>query len=200
MFSTWLGIVLLFLVFGLFVWVVIGASPRGDTYEVKRARVREEKLKTLHEEESKALTSYGWVDKAKGVAHVPIERAMELTMADLAKKKPAPAGPIATPQPAVAPAPAASPAPAGVSVPPQPSGSATPKPISQEGPNSMIRGQPTSTYNPVPAPPGTQPGPSATPAASPGAPSQQAPRSPAPTPTTTPPASPLPVRGKSPSP
>ena len=37
MFSTWFGVVLLFVVFGLFVWVVIGASPRSDTYEEKRA-------------------------------------------------------------------------------------------------------------------------------------------------------------------
>jgi len=35
--------------------------------------------------------------KNKGVARIPIDRAMELTVAELAQKKPAPAGPIATP-------------------------------------------------------------------------------------------------------
>ena len=35
--------------------------------------------------------------KKKGVARIPIQRAMELELADLQSKKPAPAGPIATP-------------------------------------------------------------------------------------------------------
>ena len=147
MFSTWVGVVLLFVVFGLFVWVVIGASPRGDTYEAKRAKAREEKLKTLREEANKALTTYGWVDKTKGVARVPIDRAMELTLADLATKKPAPANPIATPEPqaSAAPAPNAAPPKAGAPSPsPQPAGSATPKPA----------GQPAGTSNPAAAPPG----------------------------------------------
>lgn len=110
MFSTWIGVVLLFGVFGLFVWVVIGASPRGDNYEAKRAAAREEKLKTLREEAHKALTTYGWVDKTKGVTRIPIDRAMELTLADLVAKKPAPANPIATPEPQASAAPAVSPA------------------------------------------------------------------------------------------
>jgi hypothetical protein len=201
MLSTWIGVVLLFVVFGLFVWVVIGASPRGDTYEVKRAKAREEKLKTLREEANKALTTYGWVDKAKGVARVPIDRAMELTLAELATKKPAPANPIATPEPqvSVAPAPNASPPKAGAPSPsPQPAGSATPKQAAVDGSNSASGGQPAGAIKPAAAPPGTQPGPSATPAASPGAPSAQAPQSPSPTPAPSPTPSPLPVRGKTP--
>jgi hypothetical protein len=121
-FSTWLGIVCLFVVFGLIVLAVIGPSPRGSDYEEARAKKRMERLKALHEENQKALTTYGWVDKNKGVARVPIDRAMELTVADLAQKKPAPAGPIATPPPAQAsPAAAASPAPGS----PAPAGSPT---------------------------------------------------------------------------
>ena len=114
-FSTWVGVVLLFGVFGLFVWVMIGASQRGDTYEAKRATARAEKLKTLREEASKALTTYGWVDKAKGVTHIPIDRAMELTLADLVGKKPAPANPVVVPEPqaSAAPAPNAVPPKAG---------------------------------------------------------------------------------------
>ncbi len=37
MFGTWLGVVLLFAVFGLFVWAVMGMMPRGNDYEQKRA-------------------------------------------------------------------------------------------------------------------------------------------------------------------
>src|SRR6266571_5792443 len=114
-FSVWLGIVLLFALFGVIVLAIIGPAPRGDTYEQKRAKAREEKLKVAREEDAKALGSYAWIDKNKGVARIPIERAMELTVADLAQKKPAPAGPIATP--AAQAAPAAAP-PSGGSPPP----------------------------------------------------------------------------------
>jgi len=109
--STWLGIVCLFLLFGLIVLAVIGPSPRTSDYEETRAKKRMEKLKALREETQKDLTTYAWVDKNKGVARIPIDRAMKLTVADLAQKKPAPAGPIATPAAQGAPA-AASPAPA----------------------------------------------------------------------------------------
>src|SRR5213592_3808477 len=109
-FSTWLGVVCLFVLFGLIVLAVIGPSPRTSDYEETRAKKRVEKLKTLHEESQKELTTYAWVDKNKGVARIPIDRAMELTVADQAQKKAAPAGPIATPAAQTAPA-GASPAP-----------------------------------------------------------------------------------------
>src|SRR3979411_92385 len=121
-FSAWLGVVLLFALFGVIVLAIIGPSPRGDTYEQKRAKAREEKLKALREEDTKALTTYAWIDKSKGTARIHIERAMELPVPELAQKNPAAAGPIATPeQPTVAasgavaasPAPSASPSPSG---------------------------------------------------------------------------------------
>ena len=116
MFSTWIGVVLLFAFFGLLALVVIGASPRGDTYETKRAKARAEKLQGLREETTKALATYAWVDKAKGVVRIPIHEAMKLTAAELSKKTPAPANPIATPAASpAAQASAASPAPPGAS-------------------------------------------------------------------------------------
>src|SRR3984893_9274553 len=163
-FSTWLGVVLLFLVFGAIVIAVIGLAPRSDTYEQKRATDRAKKLKDLHDDDAKALTSYAWIDKNKGTVRVPIERAMELTVAELANKKPTGAGPIGTPPAAAAPggAAAASPAP---SASPQPSG--TPKPTSVSGPNSETHGQPAAAVNPASVQPKTQPGASASQAASP---------------------------------
>jgi hypothetical protein len=111
-FSTWLGVVLLFILFGVIVLAVIGPSPRGSDYEQTRAKKRMERLNALREENEKELTTYAWVDKNKGVARIPINRAMELEVAELAHKKPAPAGPIATPpQPQASPATAVSPAP-----------------------------------------------------------------------------------------
>jgi hypothetical protein len=109
-FSTWLAVILSFVLFGVIVLAVIGPLPRGDDYEQRRAKAREEKLKTAREEDAKALTTYGWIDKNKGVARIPVARAMELTIVDLAQKKPAPAGPIATPEAPAAASPGGSPA------------------------------------------------------------------------------------------
>jgi uncharacterized protein (DUF58 family) len=159
--SAWFGIVLLFALFGVIVFAIIGPSQRGSDYEETRAKKRIENLKTLREETDKALTTYGWIDKNKGVARIPIERAMELTVADLAKQKPAPAGLIATPAsaeatagkpqaPAGASAAAASPAPAGS---PQ-SGGASPaaSPSSQvpASPSPATQSSPPSSASPSP--------------------------------------------------
>src|SRR5438067_11136775 len=117
--SAWFGIVLLFALFGVIVLAIVGPSPRRSDYEETRAKKRAENLKTLRDEADKVLTSYAWVDKNKGVARIPIEHAIELTVTDLAKQKPAPAGPIATPETQAtaaagqSPAPAPPPAPAG---------------------------------------------------------------------------------------
>jgi uncharacterized protein (DUF58 family) len=161
--STWLGIVLLFALFGVIVLAIIGPSPRGSDYEETRAKKRIENLKTLREEADKALTTYGWTDKSKGVARIPIERAVELTVAELAKQKPAPAGPIATPEVqatasapagATSPAPATSPKPGGAQVSPQavapavPQGAAVsspqPSPAAQASPSPATSQAPTS--------------------------------------------------------
>jgi hypothetical protein len=150
--SSWLGIVLLFILFGVIVLAVIGPSPRGSDYEQTRARKRMENLKALREEADKTLTTYAWVDKGKGVARIPIERAMDLTVGELAKQKPAPAGPIATPQAeagATAPASAGSPAPAGspkAGAQPSPQSAASPAP--QQSPVSHASASPPAHASP----------------------------------------------------
>jgi hypothetical protein len=195
-FSTWIGVVLLFAFFGLLVLVVIGASPRGDAYEEKRAKVRAEKLQAAREQTTSALTSYAWVDKTKGVVRIPIEDAMKLTVAELSQRTPAAANPIllseaSPPPPSAAPA-AASPAPSPASM------SGTPKPTSVSGPSSENRNQPAAANNPPPAPPGTQPGVSAAPPASTPSAAVKPPASPSASPSPSAPGTPLPVRGKTP--
>jgi hypothetical protein len=163
--STWFGIVLLFALFGVIVLAVIGPAPRGSDYEQTRAKKRTELLKTSREEAAKALTTYGWIDKNKGVARIPIERAMELTVAELAQQKPVPAGPITTPepqaQPAASPSPGqASPAPAGAAQPgaaqpaASPSGQA-PAAASSPAPASPSPAAQQSPIHPSPAPSNT---------------------------------------------
>ena len=161
-FSTWVGIVFLFILFGLIVLAVIGPSPRTSDYEESRAKKRMEKLKALNEETQKDLTTYAWVDKGKGVARIPIVRAMEVTVTELAQKKPAAAGPIAAPAaqaaPAAAPSTGGSPAPAapqqpGTAQPPQPSApagspagqAAAQPPPAQQSPSTPASPAPAAT-------------------------------------------------------
>lgn len=197
-FSTWIGVVLLFALFALITLVILAASPRGDHYEKTRAKARAEKLKTATEETNKALTTYSWVDKTKGVARIPINDAMKLTLAELSQKKPAPANPIAPADAQTAGAQAAAPATPAPSVPATAaSPAATPKVTAITGPESESRGQPAAATNPGPASPGTQPGGSAIPAASPpSAPAQPGRANVTPSPSA--PGTPLPVRGKKP--
>src|ERR1700730_3412614 len=86
--STRLGVVLVMILFGALAVAIIGPAPRGDTYEQQRAQNREKKLKDLRDEDTKALTGYAWIDKNKGSVRIPIERAMQLAVAELANKKP----------------------------------------------------------------------------------------------------------------
>jgi hypothetical protein len=208
-FSTWLGVVLLFSFFGLVAMVVIKASPRGTDYEKKRAEARAKKLEDAWKENVTALTTYGWVDKNKGVARIPINQAMQIMLVELPDKKPVAAGPIVAASPSAAPqtspgasappAPSASPSvSASPSATPAPNVSTTPKPTSVSGPNSEAHNQPAAAVNPPPAPPNTQPGPNSSPAAS--APPAPAKAQVTPSPSASPSAAgtPLPVRGKTP--
>src|SRR5205809_6608640 len=95
--STWVGIVLLFALFGIIVLAIIGPAPRGSAYEDARAKNRFETLKTTRDEATKTLTTYGWIDENKGTAHIANDRAMELAVAELAQKELVPSGPIALP-------------------------------------------------------------------------------------------------------
>src|SRR5215467_7501608 len=149
-FSTWLGIVLLFALFGIIVLAIIGPSPRGSDYEETRAKKRLENLKTLREDAEKALTTYAWVDKNKGVARIPINRAMELTIAELAQQKPAAAGPIATPQPQATAAPS-SPSPASSPKPGAAKPTASPLAPATVPPSPATQVSPAAPASPAPA-------------------------------------------------
>ena len=182
-FSTWLGVVCLFALFGLIVLAVIGPSTRTSDYEEMRAKKRMEKLKALHEENQKELTTYAWLDKNKGVARIPIDRAMELTVADLAQKKPAPAGPIAMPPAQTAPA-GTSPAPAAS----QPPGAAQPaQPSAPAGTSSAAPAASQGAVSSSPAEAAAKAVPPSAIAASPSPATQQSSPAPAsPAPATTP--------------
>lgn len=39
-----------------------------------------EQIRQLRAHEDEVLRGYGWIDKSKGVVHIPIDRAMDLTL------------------------------------------------------------------------------------------------------------------------
>ncbi len=150
-FGTWIGVVLLFALFALLAWALLGAMPRGDDYEQKRGEARMEKLKALEQEVEPQLKGYSWVDKEKGTVRLPIDRAMELTVAELAQKKPTAAGPL---PPEGDKAGLQVTAPAVASPPPVPAGSPehTPAPA-LKGADSMAEGQAAAAAGPPDAAP-----------------------------------------------
>jgi hypothetical protein len=96
----------LLLLFVIAVRLLTGLAPAPDE-DAARAAERAKAYQELQTENAQKLEKYAWLDKAKGTVQIPIERAMELAIAELNSKRPAPAGPISTP----APSPAASPSP-----------------------------------------------------------------------------------------
>jgi hypothetical protein len=105
------GGMILLLLFVLAVKLLTGLAPAPDE-DAARAAERAKAYADLQAENTKKLETYAWVDKAKGAVQIPIERAMELAIAELNSKQPVPAGPIGTPAPSPEASPAASPSPA----------------------------------------------------------------------------------------
>jgi len=69
MFSTWLGMVLLFALFAMIAFAVVKASPRGNTFEKKRGEARAKKLEDAQKEYLPALVVAGGEPaKSPGVA------------------------------------------------------------------------------------------------------------------------------------
>jgi hypothetical protein len=69
------------------------AHPAGPALQPRPS----EELAGLREHEQRQLNNYGWVDRDKGVAHIPIARAIEI-LANTGLPAPA-AGPLETTRP-----------------------------------------------------------------------------------------------------
>jgi hypothetical protein len=85
------------LLFCGFVFFLVSQGQSIPNVEEVKAQGRLKNLADLNSENQKALTQYRWVDKSKGVVGVPIDRAMDLVVAELQSNKPHPAGPVAPP-------------------------------------------------------------------------------------------------------
>jgi hypothetical protein len=112
------GLVMVLLFCGLAFFLVLQGQSIPSADEVT-AQVRLKNLADLNTENQKVLTQYHWIDKSKGVVGVPIDRAMDLVLAELQSNKPHAAGPV-TPPAAAAPQISPSPAPNTQKLPTQP--------------------------------------------------------------------------------
>jgi hypothetical protein len=70
----------------------VGVTP--DTLTEKAAMERWDRLQKLKADQHKDVTSYGWVDKNKGIARIPVEKAVEVIIPKLQAQDPKPAYPI----------------------------------------------------------------------------------------------------------
>ena len=93
---TGLVMVLLFCLFVIFLVSQGQSIPNVD--EVKE-QTRLKNLADLNVDNQKILTQYRWIDKSKGVVGIPIDRAMDLVLAQLQSNQPHPAGPVTPPPP-----------------------------------------------------------------------------------------------------
>jgi hypothetical protein len=149
MFSTWVGVVLVFAFFGMLAFVALKMSPRGNDYEKKRAKARVEKLDAAQKENLTALNTYAWVDKTKGVARIPIDHAMHLMLVELPDKKPTAAGPIVAASPSAAPQ--TSPAPSAAASAPAASATASPAANAAVSPAAKASATPVAKASATPA-------------------------------------------------
>ena len=78
--------------FGLFLLLILvsvgglmlghSGSPTEEE-DAARAAVRTKNLADLQATDTAQLTTYGWSDRAKGIVHIPIDRAMQLVIPSL---------------------------------------------------------------------------------------------------------------------
>jgi hypothetical protein len=82
-FAIWLFVAMLVsgaIVYGTF-WFLEGRSATLEDPPAPRLQVQPFKdVWELKNSQRGALNSYGWVDKGTGVVHIPIDRAMQITL------------------------------------------------------------------------------------------------------------------------
>ena len=98
---TCLVMILLFVGLAIF---LVSQRENIPTVDEQTAEVRLKNLAELNAENQRILTQYHWIDKNKGVVGIPINRAMDLVVAQLQANRPHAAGPI-NPPASVSPAP-----------------------------------------------------------------------------------------------
>lgn len=73
------GIAGTMLIVGWLAWLV-AQRTRPPGVDQVRAELRRKNLAELRADNQAALTSYGWIDQAKGIVRLPADRAVELSL------------------------------------------------------------------------------------------------------------------------
>lgn len=142
---AFLGAVALILLFAVIVRLLTGSLGPAPDEDAARAAERASALEALRAEDKEKLETTAWADRAKGAVQIPIQRAMELTVAELASQTPRPAGPIDPAAPAEA-------APAAPENPETPEGAASETPEAPEAPEGSSSPEaPEASAQPTPA-------------------------------------------------
>lgn len=92
--SVFVSVGLLFLLFAAIMLFVFKMAGKLEVRDETRAQERAAKLAELRAKEAKLLHENGWVDEKAGIAHITIDRAMELELEALRNKPVRAAAPI----------------------------------------------------------------------------------------------------------
>jgi hypothetical protein len=75
------GILGTFMVLAALVWTMYHYT-RPPGIDLARAAERRKNLQDVTAQSKEQLETYGWVDKARGIVRLPLDRAMELALRD----------------------------------------------------------------------------------------------------------------------
>ena len=73
------GVAGAFLIVGWLAWLV-AERTRPAGVDLVRADLRRKNLSELQAENLAALSTYAWIDRAKGIVRLPVSRALELSV------------------------------------------------------------------------------------------------------------------------
>ena len=77
-------VVLIGLIIGVYVYYVLSLEYVEENQVL---RVYSEELRAIHAREEEQLNHYGYIDKEKGIVRIPIDRAKELLVKEVAEGK-----------------------------------------------------------------------------------------------------------------
>lgn len=88
---TWVvGIVFALVLVAFVLWLeAFYQNVERQEIEVKIIQETPEELSLVRSQQQETLGSYGWVEPSRGIARIPVERAMELVERDLRAGRPA---------------------------------------------------------------------------------------------------------------
>ena len=82
----WIGVIFIFLL----ILAVAYLPNQAVSQEEADATARYEIRNSVHGEQTRLVGAYEWINQEEGVVRIPVERAMELAVEELAREQKAP--------------------------------------------------------------------------------------------------------------